>query len=93
MNQYQGIPYVGIPGKLYREFSFISSGKDSRNLERIKNNFRAKWILIKNDHMEFYINIKQRPDLFEEVLIARNNSLIDKYPGASGKEYYLFRVL
>jgi len=93
MNQYQGVPYEGEKEKLYQEFAAISSGKDSFNLERIKNHFQAKWIIVKKDHPNFYKNLKSKPSLFQEILFATNDSSIDNYSGAFDDGYYLFKVL
>jgi len=59
MNQYDS--------SLYQEFASISSGEDETNLERIKNDFKAKWVLIGADHPEFETNAINHPDLFTEV--------------------------
>lgn len=93
MNQYEGAPYPGEPGKLYQEFAAISSGGDANNLERIKEHFKAKWVIVNVDHGQFYQNLKNRPDLFTEVLFSRNDPQVDKYPAAVGDGYYLFKVL
>lgn len=93
MNLFDGWPYKGQKGMLYREFASISSGKDGTNLKRIKEHFKAKWIIVNTDHMKFYRNLKKEPHLFKEVLFARNNKKIDKYPKALKDGYYLFRVL
>lgn len=63
---------------LYEEFARISSGKDSTDLERIKNDFQASWVLIGSDHPEFKYNLQNRPDLFD--LVFQN------------KDYYLFNI-
>ncbi len=92
MNQYRGEPYPGIPGKLYREFAEISSGNDATRLDLIKRDFRANWIIVGTDHNQFYRNLENRPDLFEEVLFTQNDPSIDKYPSAQGDGYHLFKV-
>jgi|GEM_PF-1658557 len=71
MNQYNP--------KLYREFASISSGNDPTNLERIKNDFRAKWVIVASDHPEFRANLLAEPKLFTKVF--------------SNKEYTVFKVL
>ena len=63
---------------LYEEYALISSGDDSNNLERIKIDFKAKWVLIASDHPQFKMNIEERPDLFD---IAYQNS-----------DYSLFKI-
>lgn len=71
MNQYDS--------KLYREFAAISSGADSDNLERIKNVFNSKWVIVASDHPEFRRNLQNQPDLFKKAF--------------SNKEYTVFQVL
>lgn len=93
MNQYEGEPYPGEPGKLYQEFASISSGNDSNNLERIKNDFKAKWVIVNVDHGQFYQNLKRNPQLFEEIMFAANDPTLDKNQYAQGDGYYLFKVL
>ena len=63
---------------VYQEFADISSGNDSHNLERIKNDFKAKWVLVASDHQQFKYNLLSNPDLFEKVF--------------DNGEYYLFKV-
>ena len=63
---------------LYDEYASISSGDDSSDLERIKSDFRAKWILVGADHPQFRFNLRNRKDLFTEVF--QNN------------DYYLFKI-
>ncbi|MGH7831718.1 MAG: hypothetical protein ACREP8_16250, partial [Candidatus Binatia bacterium] len=92
MNQYAGEPYKQ-PSRLYLEYAQISSCSDPNNLERIKNNFQAKWVIVTTDHPEFYQNLKHRPDLFQEVLFAANDIHVDHYPAALEDGYYLFKVL
>jgi hypothetical protein len=93
MNQYQGEPYNGQPGRLFLEFAQISSGSDPTNLGRIKQNFRAKWVIVSINHPEFYKNLKREPGLFQEVLFAANDLTVDRYPLAREDGYYLFKVL
>jgi len=59
MNQYSPV--------LYREFAGISSGNDSSNLDRIRKDFNAKWVLVANDHLKFKSNLEANPDLFDKV--------------------------
>lgn len=92
MNQYAGEPFHQ-PGWLYMEFAQISSGAAADNLDRIKNHFRAKWIIVNTSHGQFYENLKRQPALFQEVLFATNEPMIDNYPAALGDGYYLFKVL
>ncbi len=54
-------------GSLYKEFSGISSGRDSSALERIKRDFNAKWVIVASDHPVFKTNLEHNPDLFNEV--------------------------
>jgi hypothetical protein len=63
---------------LYEEYADISSGSDPNNLERIKNDFSAKWILVAADHPQFKYNLKNQPSLFE--LVYQND------------EYTVFRI-
>ncbi|MFA7253978.1 MAG: hypothetical protein WC107_05500 [Patescibacteria group bacterium] len=63
---------------LFEEFAGISSGSEYRNLDRIKNDFKAKWVLVADDHRAFRFNLLQYPDLFDKVF---DNS-----------SYYLFKV-
>lgn len=70
MNQYSP--------QLYREFAAISSGSDSNNLERIKTDFRAKWVIVASDHPEFHDNLQAQPNLFRQVF--------------SNREYTVFQV-
>ncbi|HEY2990459.1 MAG TPA: hypothetical protein VGL11_22275 [Candidatus Binatia bacterium] len=92
MNQYAGEPYRQ-PGWLYLEFAQISSGSDANNLDRIKNHFKAKWVVVDTSHAQFYENLKRQPALFEEVLFATNDPRVDNYPAAHEDGYYLFKVL
>lgn len=92
MNQYSGEPF-NQPGWLFLEFAQISSGAAPNNLERIKNHFKAKWIVVNTSHNQFYENLKRQPGLFEEVLFAVNDSAVDDYPAAQDDGYYLFKVL
>jgi hypothetical protein len=92
MNQYVGEPYKQ-PGRLYLEYAQISSGSDPNHLERIKNNFKAKWVIVNTSHAEFYRNLKRQPALFEEVLSAANDPSVDPYPAARDDGYNLFKVL
>ncbi|MFA6423426.1 MAG: hypothetical protein WCW17_03165 [Patescibacteria group bacterium] len=64
---------------LYKEFADISSGSDNRNLERIKNDFKAKWVLVFFDHQQFRRNLETKPELFKKEF--------------DDGTYYLFRVL
>lgn len=64
---------------LYEEFASISSGSDSNNLERIKNDFRASWILVGIDHPDFRNNLENNTTLFKKVF--QNN------------DYLLYKVL
>ncbi len=66
------------PG-LYQEWANISSGRDSYNLERIKDDFYAKWVLVANDHMQLKYNLDNNPTLFKEVYNNEN--------------YFLYKVL
>jgi uncharacterized membrane protein len=93
MNQYDGEPYPGEKGVLYREFAQISSGNDSSHLERIKEHFRAKWVIVNADHQQFKQNLESQPSLFQEVFTATNDATKDTYPSAGGDAYYLFKVL
>lgn len=63
---------------IYEEYASISSGKDPNNLERIKTDFRASWVLVGSDHPQFKYNLQNRKDLFTEVF--QNN------------DYYLFKI-
>lgn len=63
---------------LYEEFSAISSGNDNSNLERIKNDFSASWILVGSDHPQFRYNLENKKDLFSEVF--------------QNKDYFLFKI-
>ena len=63
---------------LYQEFATISSGMVSENLERVKTDFRAKWIIVASDHPEFRDNLLAKPNLFKKVF--------------SNKEYTIFKV-
>jgi len=63
---------------LYLQFAQISSGDDPENLERIKDLFKSKWVLINRDHQTFRSNLLARKDLFKEVY---NNG-----------EYFVFEV-
>lgn len=63
---------------LYQEFAAISSGMVSDNLERIKTDFRAKWVLVASDHLEFRDNLTAQPNLFKKVF--------------SNEEYTVFHV-
>jgi hypothetical protein len=92
MNQYAGEPF-NQPGWLFLEFAQISSGAAANNLERIKNHFKAKWVLVNTSHGQFYENLKRQPGLFEEVLFAVNDPAVDDYPAAQEDGYYLFKVL
>lgn len=58
MNQYD-------PG-LYKEYAAISSGRDSYNLDKIKTEFKAKWVIVDEDHRIFNQNLRN-DDLFESV--------------------------
>jgi len=93
MNQYDGDPYPGEKGVLYHEFAQISSGNDSSHLERIKEHFRAKWVIVNADHQQFKQNLESQPSLFQEVFTATNDATKDTYPSAGGDAYYLFKVL
>jgi len=92
MNQYAGEPF-NQPGWLFLEFAQISSGQTAVNLERIKDHFKAKWVIVNTSHSQFYQNLKQEPALFEEVLFATDNARVDDYPAAVDDGYYLFKVL
>jgi hypothetical protein len=59
---------------LYEEYADISSGNDSNNLERIKKDFSANWIIVGSDHPNFNYNLATEPDLFENVF--RNKDYI-----------------
>ena len=63
---------------LYEEFADISSGNDSSNLERIKNDFSASWVIVGSDHVQFEYNLEDQPALFSRV--HKNN------------DYALFKV-
>ncbi len=63
---------------LYLQFAQISSGDDPENLERIKDLFKSKWVLVNRDHQTFRSNLLARKDLFKEVY---NNG-----------EYFVFEV-
>lgn len=52
---------------LYEEFSNISSGRDSSNLERINNDFKASWVLVGSDHPAFKNNLQLKINLFTKV--------------------------
>jgi len=71
MNQYDP--------KLYLRYAAISSGEDAINLERIKTDFRAKWVIVASDHPDFRTNLEAEPNLFKKVF--------------SNKEYTVFKVL
>lgn len=92
MNQYDGPPYEGQKGRLYREFAGISSGADAKDLGRIRTHFKAAWVIIRTSHRRFYENLKAEPALFEEVLFARNDPARDTHAAARNDGYYLFRV-
>lgn len=51
---------------LYEEYAAISSGLDGNNLERIKADFKASWVLVSKDHPEFRYNLISNPELFEK---------------------------
>jgi len=93
MNQYAGWPYEGEKGKLYKEFADISSGQDASNLERIKNDFKAKWIIVGTDHQQFRQNLKEYPELFKEVMSAKNDYSPNEDLIMMNDGYYLFKVL
>lgn len=63
---------------MYEEYASISSGNDSNNLNRIKTDFRASWVLVGSDHQQFRYNLQNKKDLFTEVF---HNS-----------DYYLFKI-
>ena len=71
MNQYNP--------KLYREFAAISSGSSSGNMERIKTDFNAKWVIVASDHPDFLENLQNQPGLFKQVFL--------------NEEYTVFKVL
>ena len=71
MNQYDP--------NLYRQFAAISSGMDDTNLERIRDTFHAKWVIVASDHQEFHNNLLNNQKLFKEVF--------------KNKEYFVFQVL
>lgn len=52
---------------LYEEYSKISSGNDTENLERIKEDFNSSWVLVGKDHPNFKRNLNNKPSLFTEV--------------------------
>jgi len=52
---------------LFEEFASISSGKDSTNLEKIKNDFNAKWVIVASDHPQFKMNLENNSELFKKV--------------------------
>ncbi len=60
---------------LYEEFADISSGDDPNNLERIKNDFKASWVLVADDHPQFRENLINAPTLFENVFENQNYTL------------------
>jgi len=61
--------------KLYQEFAGISSGAVSSNLDRIKADFRAKWVIVASDHPEFLQNLESQPDLFKQVFQNREYTI------------------
>ncbi len=63
---------------LYQEFAAISSGLVAENLERIKTDFRAKWVIVASDHPDFRDNLLAEPGLFKQAF--------------SNKEYTVFKV-
>jgi len=93
MNQYSGWPYEGKKGKLYAEWADISSGRDSENLERIKNNYKAKWILVGTDHEDLVNNLEARPDLFKQEMLSQSSRSESDDPSIYNDGYYLFQVL
>jgi len=64
---------------LYKEYADISSGRDGKDLGRIKTDFKSSWVLIANDHMNFKANLDKEPKLFENVY--------------SNGKYFLYKVL
>ncbi len=93
LNEYEGPPFEGEKGRLYDIFVQISSGADGSNLERIRDVFHAKWVIVNIDHPQFYQNLKEQPRLFQEVLFATNNIAVDDYLFARNDGYHLFKVL
>jgi len=85
MNQYNS--------QLYQEFADISSGSDNKNLERIKNDFKAKWVLVGTDHMNFVKNLEDRPELFKKVFNTVGSRGESDNPDVYRDGYYLFKVL
>ena len=63
---------------LYQQFANISSGNDGENLERIRDTFKSKWVIVKSDHAVFIGNLRAKKDLFQEVF---NNN-----------DYFVFKV-
>lgn len=92
MNQYDGPPF-NVKEKLYKLYADISSGKDKESVIFLKPYFKAKWILIDEDHMQFRRNLKQYPLIFREVLKTKNNDQVEKYYNAKKSRFYLFEVL
>ncbi len=60
---------------LYEEYANISSGAESYNLERIKKDFDAKWIIVGSDHPSFNFNLSSNPKLFEKVFQNNNYTI------------------
>jgi hypothetical protein len=67
MNQYNS--------SLYSEYADISSGKDASRLERIKNDFRAGWVLVARDHPQFKKNLENKPETFVKVFANNDYTL------------------
>jgi hypothetical protein len=93
MNQYDGPPYEGKKGALYREFTMITSISDFISLDHIKTIFNAKWVIVNTGHAQLARNLRNQPALFQEVLYAGNDPLRDDYPSAHQDGYFLFKVL
>jgi len=64
---------------LYQEFASISSGRDGKNLERIKNDFKSSWVLVGSDHLNLKDNLDKEPTIFQNAY--------------SNGDYFLYKVL
>ncbi|OIO53033.1 hypothetical protein AUJ78_00595 [Candidatus Peregrinibacteria bacterium CG1_02_41_10] len=64
---------------LGQKFSALSSGRDGRNLQWIKTDFNARWVVVHDRHQSFESNLRQKPDQFE--------------PMFENSDYAIFKVL
>jgi len=85
MNQYSS--------DLYAEFASISSGADGENLERIKDDFKAKWVIVGTDHSDFSANLEAHPELFKKIMFVKGNRSESNDSYVYNDGYYLFEVL